>query len=333
LRVPTGVPSTLQLQPLIDEGRAALASLDPLVAQLAKNKDYKFGIYLKGSISTVVRLIDLAFNVNSKATPEQQKEVLEKYVAPEHRPTLLDPNTRAAWLAERNQKLAELEPVTRELEAKLTTIVAKIEDNVPAYVGKALAALPVFDADSVVSGAHEASVRNTLEHFFRLTGGAGALHLTKIQMSTERAFARKDDGLLRLRHDGDEKRVLFHEMGLFTEFALPELEAVAHAYIKSKRTSDVPEKLSVLEPSGKYRDDEVAFPGKVFSSYLLKHYAAGHTEVCSMGLEVFAEPHELANRLRREPELVYLALGMLLQLQKPFVEAATPSSPSSSSFA
>lgn len=107
----------------------------------------------------------------------------------------------------------------------------------------------------------------------------------------------------------DSKRVLWHEMGHSVEFH-SETNDVARAWL-ARRATGAPIKLNDILNTGRYKDDEIAFPNHFYHAYVGKDYGDGYTEVMSMGLEGFIDAKTLLNLWLQDREHFRLILGML----------------------
>lgn len=106
-------------------------------------------------------------------------------------------------------------------------------------------------------------------------------------------------------------QVLWHEYGHHLEYSNPEFARAASEWIKSKATSDTPQKLRNLIPGSGYGNSEVAYPDKFIDPYVGKYYKNGTTEVVSMGLEHLASPALMQKLYEADPDHFFLILGML----------------------
>ncbi|MEM8603251.1 MAG: phage minor head protein [Cyanobacteria bacterium P01_H01_bin.121] len=158
--------------------------------------------------------------------------------------------------------------------------------------------------------------QDTMTEFYQLTRGKAATKLKDIRKargrSGNRAWASPDGQLnVGLKNSrGDRRRVLFHELGHFVEFADERLAEAARAWIRSKATGPL---TSLRSLTGRnYASSEVAFPDDFVNPYVGKSYGEnGPTEVVSMGLEHFVSPEKMLDLYRKDRDHFLLVLGMI----------------------
>jgi hypothetical protein len=119
-----------------------------------------------------------------------------------------------------------------------------------------------------------------------------------------RAHATLSTGAIQL--DGEdrpeENRVTqFHEMAHHAEYADKSAGKEAEDWVKFRATGEV-KLLSALTGNKSYRDDESALPDDFIDHYVGKLYGNGITEVHSMGLQAFANPRDLVDLYKGDPE-------------------------------
>jgi Phage Mu protein F like protein len=120
----------------------------------------------------------------------------------------------------------------------------------------------------------------------------------------ERAHATLSKGAIQLDGEDrpDENRVTqFHEMAHHAEYADKAAGKDAEDWVKARATGET-KLLSALTGNKRYRDDESALPDDFIDHYVGKLYGNGITEVHSMGLQAFANPIDLVDLYKADPE-------------------------------
>lgn len=173
----------------------------------------------------------------------------------------------------------------------------------------------------------EVQVRKDLAQLYRITNGRISHVMLDHISGTRRAYTvetqdRTSSKAIYL--DGDfDKRTLFHEMGHHMESDKAAL-AAAQGFLKGKRGSDDKlYRLKNLVPNSKYDAQELAYKGDFFNPYVGKHYQDGTTEVWSMGLESFADPVVLSQRIEYDTAMFAMIVGGIRAEKHPFAEVST----------
>jgi hypothetical protein len=212
----------------------------------------------------------------------------------------------------------------RELAAVLDSLggtAAKLKTEflagspISAEAGKAWADAQEIDSSAKTAmkklGYPVEKVREDVAEFYRLTGGR--LAKVRIKGGTGRASASGIHGhknrTIKMGA-GFDKRVLFHELGHHLE-ADPQVYAAANGFLLRRRESPTVYALSSLTGNRAYGRNEGAYKDKFFDPYVGKVYRDNATEVFSMGLESFASPGLLAERMAADPEHFKLIAGFL----------------------
>jgi hypothetical protein len=138
--------------------------------------------------------------------------------------------------------------------------------------------------------------------------------LKELGYFTDRASTH-EDGWINVGKSGgiqSQTAALWHEFGHHIEFSNSRAGLAAQSFIKDRSTGD-PQPMSVLNAMGKYRDDEIAYPGKFVSPYVGKIYRGSppSTEVISVGLEMIAFPQTLNVLYKKDREHLLFVLGVL----------------------
>ncbi len=107
------------------------------------------------------------------------------------------------------------------------------------------------------------------------------------------------------------ERALLHELGHHLEYASPDLQASARAWLSRRATAERPVPLSRLVPDAGYGPEERALPDHFVTPYVGRLYDDGGTEVLSTGLERFASGFSMADLYADDEEHFLLVLGAL----------------------
>jgi hypothetical protein len=155
-------------------------------------------------------------------------------------------------------------------------------------------------------------VRKDLAELYALTNGRISHVALDYVSGNRRAYTtesqnRVSSKTLQLGSDFD-KQILFHEMGHHMESDKAAL-AASNGFLEAKRESDKLHRLEDLSLDSGYDKSELAYKGNFFNPYVGKYYADKTTEVWSMGLESFAMPSVLAQRIGQDPQMFAMIKG------------------------
>jgi Phage Mu protein F like protein len=125
----------------------------------------------------------------------------------------------------------------------------------------------------------------------------------EIKFEADRAEARPVRGLIDLTVQSvkDSRVTQFHEMAHCAEYLARDTAGKdAEDWVKSRSSGEIT-LLSKLTGNDRY-GDETAHPDSFIDHYVGKLYGDGMTEVHSMGLQAFANPADLADLYKQDPE-------------------------------
>lgn len=125
--------------------------------------------------------------------------------------------------------------------------------------------------------------------FYRLVGGKMGMIEFGRDSKKDRAFQRGD---IEVFMNGEiNKRTLFHELSHVVEANSGFSGLCSKDFVRERATSDKPQRLNMLCPGFKYKNDEVAYPDNFIDPYVGKAYSDENaTEVLSMGIERLTSP-------------------------------------------
>jgi len=153
-------------------------------------------------------------------------------------------------------------------------------------------------------------LKTILAQAFEVTGGAGATSCRKLVQASPRAWAKRQTGEINIGSYVSES-ITWHELGHHIEFENPRLEKAAHQWRDSRATSSTPKPINEIQGVNFYRPDEIALPGPFADAYVAKIYSDGTTEILSMGLQHFAQPHDMQKLYERDKSMFQFMLGVL----------------------
>jgi hypothetical protein len=124
----------------------------------------------------------------------------------------------------------------------------------------------------------------------------------EIKFGADRAHAIPGRGSIDLQIEKVQaSRVTqFHEMAHCAEYTHPSAGKEAEDWVRSRSTGEIT-LLSKLTGNDRY-GDETAHPDNFIDHYVGKLYGNGMTEVHSMGLQAFANPVDLVDLYKQDPE-------------------------------
>lgn len=239
-----------------------------------------------------------------------------------HLPERMVPANR---LAERKALDAEFAKVTAEMDA-IDTQIQKIEDAAVKEMAELRLSLRVrgaVDAENAAKGvrimdsakgvASEKDLRAWTEEFFMYAPGNMNASKIKLRFTDDRAYALQN-GTLNVGKNPN-RRITFHELGHFLEFANPKVQQAAREWVRARSrqaNGGKVEERSLRDITGSdfYKHDEVAYEDHFVSEYVGKKYAK-ETEVISVGMEYFSSPKKMLDLYRRDPEHFFFMLGVL----------------------
>lgn len=245
---------------------------------------------------------------------------------------------RAVFERVRSEAEAKINAGKAEADAELQAALDRMAESAQALKRQLLAASPISEeqgkawaeAQEIDSAAKAAmkkggypveAVRADVAEFYRLTGG----RLAKVRIKASRGRASASgihghkDRTIRMGA-GFNKETLFHELGHHLE-ADPQVYAAAAGFLLKRRESPQKYTLRSLTGNPGYKSDEVAYRDKWFNPYVGKVYRDNVTEVFSMGMESFASPAALAQRVAVDPEHFKLMAGFLDTLPSELLDA------------
>jgi hypothetical protein len=158
------------------------------------------------------------------------------------------------------------------------------------------------------------TVRNAAD-FYQLIGKDLGVEVVHSQKHDGRACANPLDNSISLPEGcspKSHKKTQFHEMGHFTEFRDPDSGNLAKEWIQ-KRAEGEAKPLAELTGNSGYRASETALPDKFIHSYVGKVYPGSITEVHSMGLESFADGHNVVDLFKKDREHFDLMIRYIRQ--------------------
>lgn len=171
-----------------------------------------------------------------------------------------------------------------------------------------------IDVSEIDSQKTRASTIQNAADFYQLIGkdlGVEAIHY----QNRDRACANPLDNSISLPEGSSSKyhrSTQFHEMAHFTEFRDPESGKLAKEWIQGRAEGEA-KPLAQLTGDSSYRASETALPDKFINPYVGKLYSGAITEVHSMGLEAFADGHNVVELFKADHEHFDLMIRYIRQ--------------------
>jgi Phage Mu protein F like protein len=153
-----------------------------------------------------------------------------------------------------------------------------------------------------VSQKDRAKLKSMMVDFFQITG-ATDLGIKTMRTDTDRSHCHVFFGRVAINMESSDlcqRYDVFHEMGHFTEHGDPDTNKLANDFVRKRATGEK-ELLSKLTGEAGY-GQEKAYPDKFFNPYVGKTYDNTSTEVQSMGLQMFSNPHLLSTLYQKDPD-------------------------------
>lgn len=305
---------THTLSDFVDEGARVAAQFD---AQIKK---------LQGPLKKLRKADEVAVTIQEEVRtkarnkfPEYNQLVKERNEFVKRVATLSDKELEAL-IPEYNELVGRLSSKAKEVRSFMTkelknrpefVSATKESDKISAQLDKfkddlLAAVVPNQGHDVAVSGIKGVTdeIAEQLDEIAAVTRGDGVRLVRRIEENTGRASWNGARGVL--SYNGQNRSVLWHEIGHAVEGDRSDVSAASKQWILNRRTSDVSVPLG-----GPYGPEEVAFPGNFHDPYAGRDYAGPGTEILSLGLQEFAAGETLLDLINADRELFEYVIGVL----------------------
>lgn len=153
-----------------------------------------------------------------------------------------------------------------------------------------------------LSASEQAELKDAAIEFFQITGKQD-LNVKIMGKTPDRSYCMTSLGSVAIEMSENkirQKSDIFHEIAHMTEHGDRETMQAANAFVLGRATGPK-QLLNDLTISNNY-GNEKAYPDNFFDPYIGKTYENGSTEVHSMGLQMFSNPHLLSTLYQRDPD-------------------------------